>query len=448
MTATGTGARPSPEPSLQPSPRTDRPAPAVPGTGQAALRWWRGAWVWLVLTALIVLVALPSILRQDPGARPLGTDSARPDGGRAVAQVLAEHGVTVRPAVSLTEALALAADHPGAPVLFHDPAGYLPLEGLEQLAGSVGPDRRVLVEPGLPVLHALAPGVSEGGLVPDGAPLTTGQQCGWPAAVEARSVAAGGRSYRTRTAGQGCFPVPGTGDGPSGSAHAVVTSAEGTVVLGHRDMVANAGAGDEGHAVLSLWTLGRGADVIWYLPSLADVPVDGGPPTLDRLLPDWVRPAGAWLVVCLLVLLLWRGRRHGPLAVEPLPVIVPASETAVGRARLYERSGQYPAAARALRSATLVRLASALRLGPAAPVGAVVAAASRVIGLDAGRVGSVLDVDDVGSGRDLVATGTALQDLEDEVHRSLQATGTARGTPATTTDAADAAPPDAHERTP
>jgi hypothetical protein len=424
------------------------PAPAVPGTAQAVRRWWRAAWIWFVLAALLVLVALPSILRQDSDARPLGADSARPEGGRAVAQVLAQHGIAIHPAASLPEATALAADHPGAPVLFHDPAGYLPAEGLEQFAETIGPERRVLVEPGLPVLHALAPGVSQGGVVPEGEPLTAGPQCRWPAAVEAQSVAAGGRSYRTEESGRACFPVPGTGEGLSGAAHAVVTTAEGTVVLGHRDMVANAGAAGEGHAVLSLWTLGRGTDVIWYLPSLADVPVDGGTPTLDRLLPDWVRPAGAWLIVCLLVLLLWRGRRHGPLAVEPLPVIVPASETAVGRARLYESSGQYPAAARTLRSATLVRLASALRLGPAAPVGAVVAAASRATGLDAGRVRSALDVDDVGSGRDLVAAATALQGLEDEVRRSLQATLAAPATGSTTTGTAADAPSDADERTP
>jgi hypothetical protein len=434
------------------TPTRTAPAPAVPSAGQVVRRWWRAAWIWFVLAALLVLVTLPSILRQDPDARPLGTDSARPDGGRAVARVLAEHGTTVHPAASLPEALSLAADHPEAPVLFHDPAGHLPAEGLEQLAGTVGPARRVLVEPGLPVLEALAPGVSQGGLVPDGGPLTAGQQCRWSAAVEARTVTAGGRSYRTQSAGQGCFPVPGTGDGPSGAAHAVVTTVEGTVVLGHRDMVANAGAGDEGHPVLSLWTLGREGDVIWYLPSLADVPVDGAAPTPDRLLPDWVRPAGVWLLVCLLVLLLWRGRRHGPLAVEPLPVIVPASETAVGRARLYERSGQYLAAARALRAATLVRLGTALRLGPAAPPGAVVAAVSRLTGRDASGVGSALDVDDVGSGRDLVSAATALQDLEEEVHHSLRAAGTARGTPTTGPDASpqDAAdaPPDADERTP
>ncbi|MCY1159242.1 MAG: hypothetical protein MOP51_2267 [Citricoccus sp.] len=427
---------------------TVHPAPAVPDTGRAVRRWWRAAWIWFVLAALLVLVALPSILRQDPGARPLGTDSARPEGGRAVARVLAQHGIAVHPAASLPEALALAAEHPGAPVLFHDPAGHLPAEGLGQFAEGVGPGRRVLVEPGLPVLQALAPGVSQGGVVPEGAPLPAGQQCHWPAAVEARSVSAGGRSYRTGPSGQECFPVPGTDAGPSGAAHAVVTTAEGTVVLGHRDMVANAGAADEGHAVLSLWTLGRGTDVIWYLPSLADVPVDGGTPTLDRLLPDWVRPAGLWLGVCLLVLLLWRGRRHGPLAVEPLPVIVPASETAVGRARLYEHSGQYPAAARTLRSATLVRLASALRLGPSAPVGAVVTAASRASGLDAGRVGSALDVDDVGSGRDLVAAAAALQDLEDEVHRGLQATGTAPDKTPTATDTAADTPSDTDLRTP
>lgn len=425
MTTTDTASRPS-------APVATTPRPAVPSGAAAARRWWRRAWIWFALAALLVLIALPSILRQDPVSRPLGPDSARPDGGRAVARVLSGHGITVHPATSLPEALSLAAEHPEAPVLFHDPAGYLPAEGLERLATEVSPRRRVLVEPTPDILRALAPGVEQDGQVPQGDPLAAGEQCRWPAGLEARSVTAGGWAYRAPQDAFRCFPAPvadpeGT-DGPettgdAGAVHAAVVTSDGTTVLGHRGMLANAGAGEEGHPVLSLWTLGRAQDVVWYLPSLADVPADGGTPTPDRLLPGWVRPAGAWAVVCLVVLMLWRGRRHGPLAVEPLPVIVPASETAVGRARLYERSGQYRAAARTLRSATLTRLTAALRLGPGAPVEAVVAAVSRATGHPPGGVATALEVDDVGSGRALVAVARALQDLEDRVHQALESTG-------------------------
>jgi hypothetical protein len=100
-------------------------------------------------------------------------------------------------------------------------------------------------------------------------------------------------------------------------------------------------------------------------------------------------------------------------------VIVPASETAVGRARLYERTGQHGAAARALRSATLLRLSRVLRLGHGASVEALVSAAARTTGREPLQVASVLDVSHVATGRDLVAAGRALLDLEDAVHAAL-----------------------------
>ena len=49
---------------------------------------------------------------------------------------------------------------------------------------------------------------------------------------------------------------------------------------------------------------------------------------------------------------LWRGRRFGPLAVEPLPVVVRASEATRGRARLYRRARAYGRATAALRAAS------------------------------------------------------------------------------------------------
>jgi hypothetical protein len=63
-----------------------------------------------------------------------------------------------------------------------------------------------------------------------------------------------------------------------------------------------------------------------------------------------------------LALVLWRGRRLGPLAHEPLPVAVKAVETTRNLGRLYRRAGDRPHAAEALRSASRTRLADRLRL--------------------------------------------------------------------------------------
>lgn len=393
-------------------------APEVPGTGRALAAWWRRAWIWFVLAALLVLVTLPALLRQPAEGGPLAPDSAAPQGSQAVVRVLGDHGITVHPATSLDEALALAAAHPRAPLLLHDPRGLLPAAGLDRLADAVAPERRVLVEPGFDELRHLAPTVSQAGQVPDGGPLGPGDACRSTMAREAATIPTGGRSYRDGEA-EACFPVPGTDAGPAGAAHTLLQTADGTLVVGHREVFTNEGASDDGHPVLSLWSLGRSADVVWYLPGLEDVAVDPGPPTPEQLLPDWVRPTGLWLIVCLGLLMLWRGRRHGALAVEPLPVVVPASETAVGRARLYERFGHHAAAARSLRSATLVRLARSLRLGHGASAAAVVAAVAHATGQDPARVATDLDVETVSTSRDLVAAGRRLLALEESVTAAL-----------------------------
>ncbi|MGO1884008.1 MAG: DUF4350 domain-containing protein [Citricoccus sp.] len=403
---------------LADTPTSASTGPAVPSTAQALGQWWRKAWIWFVLAALLVLVTLPSVFRQSPDDRQLSPVSAAPQGAQAVVRVLQGHGITVHPADSLDDAVALAGEHPEAPVLFHDANGHLPAAGLDQLAAAVSADRRVLVEPDFQTLQRLAPSVSQAGQVPDGDRLGSGGRCRIAMGREAQSVPAAGRAYRDADA-SACFPVPETAAGPSGSAHTVLETSEGTVVLGNHGVFSNEAAGQDGHPVLSLWSLGQSTDVVWYLPGLSDVAVDPGPPTTDQLLPDWVRPAGVWLIICLVVLMLWRGRRHGPLAVEPLPVVVPASETAVGRARLYERFGHHGAAARSLRAATLVRLSRALSLGHGAPVEAIVSAAARLTGRDPARVAAELDVERVGSSREEVAAGRRLQQLEETVQAAL-----------------------------
>ena len=61
-------------------------------------------------------------------------------------------------------------------------------------------------------------------------------------------------------------------------------------------------------------------------------------------------------------LVVWRGRRLGPLAREPLPVEVKSVETTRNLGRLYRRSGDRSHAAAALRAASRVSLAARLHL--------------------------------------------------------------------------------------
>ncbi|MDX6283943.1 MAG: hypothetical protein QOH03_5014, partial [Kribbellaceae bacterium] len=82
------------------------------------------------------------------------------------------------------------------------------------------------------------------------------------------------------------------------------------------------------------------------------------------------------------VVAIWRGRRLGPVVVEPLPVIVHAAETTEGRARLYRRSRARDRAAAALRESALGKLQQAHGIPRRAEPTAVVAAIGARTGRD------------------------------------------------------------------
>ncbi|WP_247685976.1 DUF4350 domain-containing protein [Micromonospora sp. C31] len=106
--------------------------------------------------------------------------------------------------------------------------------------------------------------------------------------------------------------------------------------------------------------------------SRADRPDPPNP--LWSAFPGWLWALLAQLAVAALLAALWRARRLGPPAPEPLPVMVRSAETVLGRARLYEKAGARDAAARTLRAAALDRLKSRLHLPPTAPPADVAAA--------------------------------------------------------------------------
>ncbi|MDO3701050.1 DUF4350 domain-containing protein [Micromonospora sp. C28SCA-DRY-2] len=108
---------------------------------------------------------------------------------------------------------------------------------------------------------------------------------------------------------------------------------------------------------------------------------DDPPNPLWAAFPPWFWALLAQLALAVLFLALWRARRLGPPAAEPLPVTVRSAETVLGRARLYQRAGAREAAARTLREAALTRLLPRLNL-PAD------AAPDRVAGAVAARTGA------------------------------------------------------------
>jgi hypothetical protein len=88
------------------------------------------------------------------------------------------------------------------------------------------------------------------------------------------------------------------------------------------------------------------------------------------------------LAFAVLVVAIWRGRRLGPVVAEQLPVIVHASETTEGRARLYRRSRARDRAAAALRESALAQLQKAHGIPRRADPSAVVATVAARTGWD------------------------------------------------------------------
>src|SRR5690606_10490700 len=120
---------------------------------------------------------------------------------------------------------------------------------------------------------------------------------------------------------------------------------------------------NDGNAALALRLAGKRENVAWYLADWFDDTVlsgdPGEPPTFEAN-PDFLPPGFGTALYALgltaLVAAFWRGRRFGPLAVEPLPVVVPAKEATRGRARLYRRARAYGRATAALRASTARRI--------------------------------------------------------------------------------------------
>ncbi|MDJ0323881.1 DUF4350 domain-containing protein [Cryobacterium sp. PH31-AA6] len=343
------------------------------------------------------------------GGPPLAADNPAPAGAMALVEVLRSQGVSVTVADTLAEATAAAAGSTDSTLFSFDADGYLTRTQLETMAGLA--TRTVLADPDFDAILTLAPGVGFGGLAGTD-PRTA--SCDIPAAVKAGRVSPGGKTLSITANGDadadgltGCFPSGAT-------AFSLVSRTAGDrtlTLVADTAVFRNDTITLDGNAALALNLLGSGGDLIWYLPTLADV-ARTGPPSLGELTPGWVTPTLVLLVLVSLAAMVWRGRRFGPLVAENLPVTVRAGETMEGRARLYARSSARLRALDALRVGAIQRLAAKVGLSRLATLDDVVLAVAAAAGRAPAEVRLTLVDALPTSDRDLVTLSDRIQDLE------------------------------------
>lgn len=388
-------------------PATDVATPTL-GTRLRRGRFWIIAAVFAIVVTLLLMFATRGA---SIDATLLSPGNQTPNGGRALAQVLRQQGVTVTETTTLDATLE-AVDDAASTVLLFDSDGLLDAAQLARLQDSEA--RIVVVTPRATALRALFPAVSFAGSSASSDILPA--DCADGTATRAGGVTGGWTLYTSSDDDESCFTAAGGGSGMVSSEHGEL------VLLGSADALTNDVIDREGNAALALGLLGAREQLVWYLPSLADVPVTG-PPSLDELTPSWVAGVTGTVLITALLAMLWRGRRFGPLVIENLPVAVRASETMEGRARLYQRSANRARALDALRIGTVSRLAIATGLSRQASVIEVADTAAGLTGLDPRHVRAVLLDAYPSSDAELVSLSDHLLDLEAAVARATDLTG-------------------------
>lgn len=372
------------------------------------LRWLRrhrGLTAMVVVLMLAAGITVANTLAAPQDGRALSANNPSRGGAQAVARILGDHGVNVRPADDFPAAVDALAGNPDATLFLYDDHTFLDrnqLQRLKELAGRI-----VVVAPSFTTLQALGPGLHQAGVVPDGTGLLQ-PGCSVEDPVAAGPITADG-AY-VYSGGTTCFGI-GTGAGPAAG---VVAYSGNLTVLGSAQLMSNGELAREGNAALAIRTLGATDTLVWYLPAIRDFDSPDAPKTLDELAPAWTGFLGPWLIVVAVLAMVWRGRRLGPLVFEPLPVTVKAGETAYGRARLYHEARALDLARDNLRAGTLVRLARHLRMGPDASA-ADVARRTEVL-LDRPELSVLKLLDELPSNEArLVQWAQELHDLEQKV---------------------------------
>lgn len=401
--------------------------PRTVASAREAWRLWRRRWqLWVGLLVLMVICATIFVLVPGDGSERYSIDSTELNGLGAMTAALEDQGVDVESVRTGAEALDALEEDPEAMLVVNEAVRDVNPEAASELGDENRPI--VLISPSSMLQEPEFTEVLPVGMDSDDVqPRPAGESCDHPAAQAAESMAAATWLYALQNdddAAAGDEPSTGTGcfaaeDEGAGGEYPFMETDAG-VVFGSPDALTNRRIVEEGHAALALQLFGQRDSVIWYAPAPGDVGSveDSQMAEPIALLPEWFDALTQWLLICTGILLLVAGRRRGPVVVEPLPVQVPASESAEGRGRMYQQANAVEPSARTLRAAMLVRCARMLRLGAAAEH-AVIEAAARQSGHSVQHVWEVLDHRQLRSNTDLLRYAQRIAGFEDELRVRL-----------------------------
>ncbi len=320
--------------------------PPSPGRGRAMLAWTR-RWRTTVLITAALLVAVATVaLTQDGPSNTVELDPANPglDGAQALAEVLDRKGLDLE-VVRSADGLRDAEAGTDATVVVTSTQNLGPSTA-ERLLADTSAATVVVVDAGPGTVDAF-----EGLDAPSRVSLGEGREAACDLASLDGLTLEVDRAL-AYPATLGCFPADG------GS---VLVRRAPLLFFGGGQALTNDQILRGDNAAIALRMLGQRQRLVWYVPDFADVIDDEGA-SLTTLIPRWVHP-GLWLAALTsIALILWRGRRLGPLAIEPMPVTVKAIETTRSRGRLYRRAADRTHATHALRAAARRRATQRLRL--------------------------------------------------------------------------------------
>ena len=380
------------------------------------MRRW-GPWVLLIAAA----TALSILLATDRDSEPLSPHNPGVEGAQALAQVLANHGVDVQ-IVYGTRAVQDMQIGPESTVLIPH-TDYLGAESGAALLAQVRDSHRVVVLVDAPQEH-----LSE----VLGIPVQSSWRAGAPVAAECTDelIREGDRvtdrqvlfsvNGPERASATVCYPPsPGHNLGGAREGALVTVPAEAgrpqLTLIGFPMAWTNSAIAQEANAALALRALGGAPRLIWVIPQPTDLSVNESP-GLWEVLPRNLSASMVLLAVSVLALAWWRGRRLGPLVTEPLPTVVPATETTRSRGRLYRQAKDRPHALAALQAGARARLAPRLGLPRTVEPAVLVEAVSVATDRPLGEVERLLTSTEVSDDQSLITTARAVRSLEEGLH--------------------------------
>ncbi|MDO4665771.1 MAG: hypothetical protein Q4A71_06185 [Actinomycetaceae bacterium] len=371
-------------------------------TPKKLLKSW-AAWGTLLVVCSLILTY---IIWPSNHVSELDPENPHPPGAKALAVVLARHGISIQIAHNESQLKELV-EKPGKKTLFFTGNSYYYGNGhshiIPHLVKQV--DRLVYANLDTPALESNGLNLD---VVPVGGAVAAKAACPHTVFGKAKKTSPNDWAFSPDTALKIPYiPCLDDGYGLAGAVYRPASSGTPeTIVVASGLIFQNSTIAEDDNAAAALSLLSAHPTLIWYVPSSAATIT-----TVDEeksLWPQWYPQALLLAEVGIVLFLLAKGRRFGRLAKEPLPVVVKATETTKSLGALYEKSGDRKRALGKLQAQTRTELEKLLSL----PTGAnnLVTIISNYSHLNEQEIHFVLYEE-----TDLLKGATALKKLQQEV---------------------------------